>query len=268
MRKLFSVPAFVMLILTVAFPPAFSVENGAPDGNTHPAVGSLIASIGSSFCSLNNQRDPECSAVLIAPDLLITAAECGIILRDAFTAGSIDRMWVDFDPNSNLDCAGFVPVDPNQAFIDPAFDPAREDAANVAVLRLAVQVQTMPVTLPVAGRLKALPESQPYTVVAYGGLNPQTQELLTDILRRSATASFQGLSSEILTLHLETGPGSDHPCMEYSNRGGAAFVDGTNENVALVIPSNEGLGCTSQSRYQRLDVPSVRTFLTNFMTLP
>jgi hypothetical protein len=36
----------------------------------------------------------------------------------------------------NVDCTDFVAVDANQIFVDPAFDPAREDAANVAVLRL------------------------------------------------------------------------------------------------------------------------------------
>lgn len=71
---------------------------------------------------------------LVAPDLLVTAAECGIGLRDALTAGSIDSVWVDFDPSGNLDCTVFVPVNPGQIFIDPEFDPARENAANVVLL--------------------------------------------------------------------------------------------------------------------------------------
>ena len=269
MRQYLNRRALPLAVLVLTFSTwAVAVQNGTLDGNAHPAIGSLQASVGSDPCPLSNQADPECSAVLIAPDLLLTTAECGNILRDALAAGSVDHVWVDFNPDSTLDCADFVAVDGSQIFVDPAFDPKREDAANAAVLRLVAPLSTTPAALPTAGRIGTLPESQSYTVVSYGELHPFGSSFLTDIKRRSASASFQGLSSEILTLHLDTGPGSNNPCVAYSDRGGAAFLNGTNEAVALVVPSNEGLGCTSQSRYQRLDVPSVRNFLAGFVTLP
>jgi hypothetical protein len=50
----------------------------------------------------------------------------------------------------------------------------------------------------------------------------------------------------------------------FFENGGGAFVTGTNE-ILSVIPSQ---GCTTVSFNQRLDVPSVRNFLDDFVTLP
>jgi hypothetical protein len=49
--------------------PAAAVTGGSLDGNMHPAVGLLLADRG-------NGLEPDCSAALVSPTVLVTAAHC------------------------------------------------------------------------------------------------------------------------------------------------------------------------------------------------
>src|SRR5262245_6422953 len=52
--------------------PASAITNGAPDGNGHPEVGALIADT-----VFSDGTWAYCSATLIAPKVVVTAAHCG-----------------------------------------------------------------------------------------------------------------------------------------------------------------------------------------------
>jgi len=198
-----------LAIVAFATPPSIAVENGTFDGNNHPAVGSMLASIGPDFCSLSHQFDAECSAFLIASDLLLTAAECATELKNAVAAGSVDRVWVDFNPDGTLNCADFVAVDANQIFENPSFDPAHEDAANAAVLRLAASSSVTPVSLPAANAIASLPTSQAYTAVAYGGIHSVFNPLQARLCPASGPnpRKVQGGPRTITRLSPSTGQG-------------------------------------------------------------
>src|SRR5260221_5485449 len=71
MRHSLRRPAPALAVIVLSFSPALAVQNGTLDGNGHPAIGSLQANTRSDPCPLGDQVDAACSAVLIAPDLLL-----------------------------------------------------------------------------------------------------------------------------------------------------------------------------------------------------
>lgn len=265
--------AATILLLTTA--PSLAVNDGLLDGSTHPAVGFLVGSRDANGCL---GQAVGCSAVLIAPDVLMTSAECAVAFNEALmTPGFISHVWVTFEPNDPFDCSQFVEVGSAGAdgipftgdageviplVANPAFDPDHGGSGNVAVGRLAAPVAVSPVELPSAGELFTLDRSQAYTVVAYG-IN--TDENLLSLARRFATARSLGFTSELLALTFKLG-GQTRACIGSLNEGGAAFVESTNRVEALVTDKKGG--CSGNSTYQRLDVDSVRDFLGQYVTLP
>jgi hypothetical protein len=262
-------------IVLLATGPSLAVNDGLFDGSIHPAVGFLIGSQDASGC---NGQAVGCSGVLIAPDVLITSAQCAADFNEALaTPGFITHAWVTFDPDDPFDCSQFVELgspgddgipftgDPHEVtpFIaNPAFDPARGGSGNVGVARLAAPVSVPPAELPPAADLFSLDRAQLYNVVAYGF---DTHENVLSTTRRFAAARSLGFTSELLALTFKLG-GQTVACIDALNEGGAAFVGSTNKVEALVIDKKGG--CSASSTYQRLDVDSVRAFLAPYVTLP
>lgn len=268
----FAAAAAILLLASV---PSLAVDDGLLDGGIHPAVGFLIGSRDAGGCL---GQAIGCSAVLIAPDVVLTSAECAIDFNEALsTPGFISHVWVTFEPNDPFDCDQFIEIgspgddgipftgDPNEEvpFIaNPAFDPAHGGSGNVAVGRLAAPTTVVPVELPHAADLFTLGKLQPYTVVAYGF---DTHENVLTTKRRFASARSLGFTSEVLALSFKVG-GQIDACIGNLNQGGAAFLESTNVVEALVTDTKGG--CNANSTYQRLDVDSVRDFLAHYVTLP
>lgn len=262
-------------ILLLATAPSLAVDDGLLDGATHPAVGFLIGSQDPRGCF---GQAIGCSAVLIAPDVLITSAECAIAFNDALaTPGFIYHVWVTFEPNDPFDCNHFIEIgspgddglpftgDANEEIpliANPAFEPDHGGSGNVAVGRLSTTAAVVPAELPPADDLFSLSRLQPYTAVAYG---IDTDENVFSLKRRFATARSLGFTSELLALTFKLS-GQVRSCIGTLNQGGAAFVESTNVVEALVTDTKGG--CNANSTYQRLDVDSVREFLASYVTLP
>jgi len=271
-RPSFLAAATALLLATA---PSLAVNDGLFDGALHPAVGFLVGSQDASGCS---GQAIGCSAVLVAPDVLITSAECAIDFNEALaTSGFIKHVWVTFEPDDPFDCSQFIEIgspgddglpftgDPNEEIpliANPAFDPAHGGSGNVAVGRLSAPTTVVPAELPPAADLFTLSRLQPYTVVAYG---IDTDENVFSLKRRFAAARSLGFTSELLALTFKLS-GQIRACIGALNPGGAAFLESTNRVEALVTDTKGG--CNANSTYQRLDVDSVREFLAPYVTLP
>ena len=80
-RRLSAMVALAVLGVGAAVLPAVAVTGGEPDGNRHPNVGLIL------FYDVDGRF--RCSATLISPKILITAAHC--------TEGTLGKTLVTFD---------------------------------------------------------------------------------------------------------------------------------------------------------------------------
>lgn len=253
--------------------PAFGVTNGRPDGNDHPSVAGIYATQGIGPC---DGIIAGCTGVLISPTVVVTSRFCADFFKDPTEYGYTSQgIWVDFDPNQPFNrsgtCATPSHVDPNNIFLNPVFDPnATNPIGNMGVLILDAPAPSTPAALPTAGLVDSLLASQPYTVAATGGELSGVQGVsFSTIIRRAADGKFVAAGPEILRLSLERAlSGARLPCTDgATDEAGGAFLGTSNMVVALVI-APEASACPHVADYQRLDVPSARNFLGNFVTLP
>src|SRR5262249_45484820 len=114
--------------------------------------------------------------------------------------------------------------------------------------------------------LKKLPN---ITTVSFGELPSTTTPGSFDIFtlaRRFAHTAFASLGAELHTATFDTVAGPDQPCVGFLTRGGPNFETGTNQVFSLArYPASS---CDNTASFQRLDVPSVRNFLSNYIPLP
>lgn len=256
-----------VIVFLLAQLSTLAVTNGKRDGTAHPAVGYLLASIGPDFCRLSNQA-AGCSGVLIAPDLILTSGECTHRFLRALATGVVDRVWVDFNPDTTTDCDDFVPVDTGAMIPHPAFDPDAplSSTNNVGVWRLAASQQAPAVTLPQEGIVDTLAPDQAFMAVAYGSVFPFDND--ADVARRYASARLVTLQPEGISLRFDPDGDFVQPaCVGFQNEGGGVFLGATNEVVATILEEVVP-GCSLYGRHQRLDLPGVRGFLAQFVSLP
>jgi hypothetical protein len=255
--KKITVLATALVAAALAAAPALAITNGEPDGDRHPSVGALVAEL-PGFGPV-----PLCSGTLVSPSVFLTAAHCTAWLP----AAGIDRVWVSFD--SRLEPAGWTLV-PGTYVTHPRFGRDLADAHDLAVVLLAHPVGSIqPASLPAAGLLDGLAprgglRGQEFTSVGYGyhervtGSGPP--QFLYDGLRRVASSPFAGLAPTSLGL-LTRGGG-----VCYGDSGGPQFLGDSSLLVALT--SRGDAACAGIGWSYRLDTPSARAFLGQFVALP
>src|SRR5262245_17225120 len=111
-------PLIVAVLASVlpAAAPAIAITDGLQDGCGHPSVGYVLGTKGVDVCHADAWGGA-CSAVLIAPDVVLTNIACVQALQDQ-PPGYIDDFWVVFDPSPLAhtasgffpDCTKLVPV--------------------------------------------------------------------------------------------------------------------------------------------------------------
>jgi secreted trypsin-like serine protease len=245
--------------------PADAITGGQSDGNGHPNVGLVILNFGQ-----GPQR--ECSGVLIAPTQFLTAAHCTSFLSLSQIVG------VTFDPTYDPNASTVIPA-AAMAF-DPTFGRDSADLHDLAVITLASAASATSVVLPTAGLLDQLAaqgglNSADFTNVGYGatgwafGGGPPTRiDFFTNVMRRVSTSPFQALTPNVLKLQGNSAA-TDEGGTCVGDSGGARFLNVSGIDVAVAIVS---LGSTTRCRANdsnyRLDTPSARAFLSQFVTLP
>jgi hypothetical protein len=252
MRRSFIGAAFAAVALGAAGS-ALAIIGGGPDGNGHPYVGALLAQQ-----AFSDGTWEECSGTLIAPKVFLTAEHCDEgVARVAVTFDS------SYDASTGTAYWGTWHGDP-QYTGHAAGDP--HDIAVVVLDRAPKGIT--PAKLPAAGSLDALSGGDPIVSVGYGaqavtqGQGGKTLHYAD--VRYVATGSFTTLTPAYLKASMNPSHGDGGTC--YGDSGGPNFVGDTNVVAATTITGDRW--CRSTNVDFRLDTPTARAFLAQYVTLP
>jgi hypothetical protein len=249
-RVILAVAVAVAAILAVAVAmPANAITNGAPDGTAHPQVGALLAPQ-----PYSDGTWATCSGTLISPTVFLTAAHCD---------QDVGRVAVTFEPVYDA-ATGATWWGTWHA--DPAYRNAQSDPHDIAVVVLDRAVTGIaPAPLPAAGSLAALPKGTPITSVGYGAQSVTIEKGPTfhyaDI-RYAATGTLNAVTRSWLRASMNPARGDGGTC--YGDSGGPNFVG----DVVAATTITGDFMCRATNVDYRLDTPSARAFLGQYVTLP
>ena len=273
-RRVAAVIVTFVAISTGAAAPAGAITGGEPDGQQHPNVGLIL------FYDQDGRF--RCSATLISPTILITAAHC--------TAGTLGKTLVTFTsviaeqppspfPVAANPAAGYTAAEiaasgylSGSAITHPAYsnftDLANWNDVGVIVLDKPV-TGIAPSALPPLNYLDRF--GQPalnktvFTLVGYGTevrkpeSGPQKpQPMSYPLIRRTTTGPGQKLTSQILQLNGNPNDvrGGGGTC--FGDSGGPVFLNGY---VVAVTSYGYTANCWYLGGYQRVDISVVQEWL-------
>jgi secreted trypsin-like serine protease len=215
--------------------PAFAITGGTLDGNGHPAVALLLADRG-------NGPEPDCSAALVAPRVLVTAAHCA-------EGTSSNRVEVTFD---SVFAGGSSSVFAGTLSPDPAWSPGAKDTHDLAVVVLDDPAPVAPLSLPQPGTLdKQALRGAELVNVGYGYFD---RTFVFDGYRRVSTSSFTSLKPSELKLSQKPGG------VCFGDSGGPRLLGTT----VVAVTSTGNNNCTGQSTSYRLDTPEALAFVARY----
>jgi hypothetical protein len=255
MKKLVSAAAAAAMLLAFAAG-ANAITYGVPDGNGHPEVGALLAPH-----AFSDGTWEECSGTLIAPQVFLTAAHCDM---------GVSRVAVTFDP-SYVYPTGTTYWGTWHA--DASYNQAQSDPNDLAVVVLDHPVTGItPARLPALGSLSDLPKDQRFTSVGYGAQavtnGPGGKTFHYADIRYVATGTLDAINKAWLRISQNPATGNGGTC--YGDSGGPNFLGaGATETDIIAATTITGdTPCRSTNVDYRLDTPSARSFLGQYVTLP
>lgn len=280
MRRL-AVSAFVVVaMLAGAISPAGAITGGEPDGNGHPNVAMMVY----------YQPDGRfrCSATLVSPTVLVTAAHCteGVRGKTIVTFESVSPALpraADDTGNGQSQTGYTAPVPgwlTGTSHTHPLWDGELQlnDLHDVGVIVLdAPYTDATPATLPPLNYLETLSQGngglnkQTFELVGYGvyfdkpAEGPQKPVAVRDLTRRFTTAVGQNATSQVLKLAENKNDSRAGGGSCFGDSGGPVFQGGY-----LVADTSFGASqfCRSFGGYYRLDIADARAFLDDFVTVP
>ena len=235
---------------------AGAITYGVPDGDGHPEVGALLAQQ-----AFSDGTWEECSGTLIAPRVFLTAAHCD---------EGVSRVAVTFD-SSYVASTGTVYWGTWHA--DPGYNQSQSDPQDLAVVVLDKAVKGLaPARLPAAGSLSGLAGDQQFTSVGYGAQavtnGPGGKTFHYADVRYVATGTLNSITPSWLRVSQNPATGNGGTC--YGDSGGPNFLGaGASETNILAATTITGdTACRSTNVDFRLDTPSARAFLGQYVALP
>jgi hypothetical protein len=254
MRRTFAFGVAVVATLLLAAG-ADAITNGAPDGNGHPEVGALLAPQ-----AYSDGTWEACTGTLIAPRVFLTAAHCDL---------GVSRVAVTFDA-SYVAATGTTYWGTWHA--DPNYNHAQSNPQDVAVVVLDQPVTGIsPARLPAAGSLSNLKLGTEFTSVGYGAQSVTIDHGPTfhyaDI-RYVATGGLKALNPSWLRNSMNPALGDGGTC--YGDSGGPNFLGagGTETNIVAGTTITGDFMCRATNVDYRMDTPSARAFLGQYVVLP
>jgi len=277
-RRSLAAAAIAAVTLVATALPAGAITGGEPDGNRHPNVGLIL------FYQPDGRF--RCSATLVSPTVLITAAHC--------TTGTLGKTLVTFDsviaqqppspfPAAADPAAGYTSAEitaagylAGTAYTHPQYSNFTDldNWNDVGVIVLDEPVTGIaPAQLAPTGYLDAY--AQPvlnrtiFDLVGYGtevrkpDSGPQKpQPMSYPLLRRYTTAPGQKLTPQILQLNGNPADtrGGGGTC--FGDSGGPVFLNG---KLVAVTSYGYTQNCRYLGGYQRVDIPGVVSWLANFI---
>lgn len=241
-----------LLVATLAVP-GFAITNGTDDHDEHPNVGGLAA-----HEAYSDGTYIYCSGTLIAPRVFLTAAHCG--------DDGDDDVRVTF----NTEYAGGNDYYVGTFHSDPGYGPVyvMSDPHDIAVVVFEEDVEGIdPATLPEAGSLSDLSRGTKITSVGYGAYEvsngPGGKSFLYNDVRMKSVGSLLTINKAWLRISMNPARGDGGTC--YGDSGGPNFLGGDKVLAAITITGDAV--CRATNVVYRLDTPSARAFLDQFVDL-
>ena len=280
MKRIGILVASVVAALAATTLPALAITDGEADGTAHPNVAMIV------FYQPDGRF--RCSATLVSPTVLVTAAHCTdgvrgrVIATFAPVAPAAPRAADDTGDGQSTTGytstpAGWLGGTPHA---HPLWDGELQlnDLHDVGVVVLdAHYTAATPAQLPPRNYLDGLAagrgglSKETFLLVGYGVFfekpadGPQKPISIADRTRRFTEAVGQNVTTQVLKLaenakDTRAGGGS---C--FGDSGGPAFHDGL-----LVADTSFGASqfCRSAGGYYRLDTDDARSFLDDFVAVP
>lgn len=246
------IAAAATLILPAA---AGAITYGQPDGPGHPEVGALLAPQ-----AYSDGTWQTCTGTLISPTVFLTAAHCD---------QGVSEVAVTFDASYDA-ATGTTYWGTWHA--DPAYSQAQSDTHDLAVVVFHAPVPGItPALLPAAGSLANLRVGTMFTSVGYGAQSVTIDHgphfHYADI-RYVATGGLNAVNKTVLRISMNPARGNGGTC--YGDSGGPNFLGagGSETNILAATTVTGDAMCRATNVDYRLDTPSARAFLGQFVTLP
>jgi secreted trypsin-like serine protease len=234
---------------------ASAITYGTPDGTGHPEVGALLSPV-----AYADGTWETCTGTLIAPAVFLTAAHCD---------QGVSRVAVTFDTAYNA-TTGRTYWGTWHA--DPQYNKSQKDPQDIAVVVLDSEVGDIaPARLPAAGSLAGLAHGTPVTSVGYGAQSVTVSHgpvfHYADV-RYVATGALDALTPSWLRNSMNPARGYGGTC--FGDSGGPNFLGAgaTETNIVVGTTITGDSMCRSTNVDYRLDTPSARAFLGQYVTLP
>lgn len=281
-RRTVMTSALVVCLLATGSP-AQAITGGQLDGQNHPQVGAVYVSDG-----FGTQR---CSATLVAPNVVLTAAHC---VQDSTGFAVVSFQEVISQSPAAMSAVPF-PVDPalgyqisdlhqhpdwhrGTAYPHPGYSEFADTGnwydVGVVVLEDPITAVEPAILAPEAYLDTVSPRelnASLFTVVGYGAEIRQAtagprRPLAEDfpLVRRQAQAPGQRATSQILALkgNPQDAHGTGGAC--HGDSGGPVFTSDAHSYLVAVTSYSNTTLCRSLTGHQRVDVPTVRTWLEDF----
>lgn len=269
--------ALVAFVVRVSVPTNITValSNSSID-TTHLSVGTLVFRNLPSPLPWGGTLVSDCSGILIAPQVFLTAGHCTAGFQAYLDLGRVQAVYVTFDTqltqtSSLVDIVGLV-TDPD--YLNPNVASVAND---LGVVLLASPVSLPPAALPTADLLKSqhLKPGTPVTAVGYGlqsndvhGYHSPGYTLTDDGgIRSSGILAYRALTPDFIHVTMLANQGNDNFC--YGDSGGPDFVQINGREQLVAINARVfSATCEEMAWLQRLDTPQARAFLGQYVTLP
>lgn len=260
-KKIAVIVAVVTIVMLVATPTG-AITYGEPDENRHPNVGLTLTDFGDGTLFLG------CSGTLISPTVFLTAGHCTAFLA---TLGA-NKTWITFDSKYiDPQTSKLIPVAGFATHPEYNFNTGFNDV-GVVILAKAVRGVRLGLLPPenlldqmkAAGMLK----DQTFVNVGYGATvdfkgNPPAMP--RDGLRRFSVSPYSALTENWLQL-LGNNDATGEGGICFGDSGGPHFLG--DSNLIVSISSLADSVCRSLDMSQRVDTPSVRAFLDDYVSVP
>jgi len=263
-HRLLVVSAVLILALLIAIP-AQAITFGQLDGDLHPNVGALLVA----WPQPDGPIDIVCSGTLIAPDVFLTAAHCVNWMPSAGVP--TDQVYVTFDSVYEI---GVSTLYQGTYYVNPNYGHDSADLNDVAVIVLDEPITTIePASLPPAGLLDQLKaagalKDQTFVAVGYGTVRDDKtggfHPLYWEGARRFVAQTYNALNKGWLRLSMNPSTGDGGTC--YGDSGGPHFLGESNMVVSVTVTGDSP--CRATDVTYRMDIPSARQYLGQFVTLP
>jgi trypsin len=258
------------MILVLLLATAGSVSALSTVDTIHTGVGLIVVQFPDGNLWAGDAHGITCSGILIAPKVFLTAGHCTRGLQAWLDQGFITAVYVTFETQFTPD-APLVQV--NGIVTYPFSSMGSNDPHDLGVLLLDTPVTDRSSTpLPAVGLLDELHLS-PHTLVTSVGYGMDTNNVhghptyINTLTRSTGTLAYQSITLAYVNVSMLANQGYDNIC--FGDSGGPDFVqvNGAEQLIAINMSVNSA-GCEQQGTLYRLDTPSAREFLSQFVTLP